>query len=191
MSGPQAAAVMIGASAGAVEALSAILPDLPRTFPRAIIVVVHVPPDRKSVLADIFDAKCLMPAIEPEDKEPIRPGTIYFAPPDYHVLIERGETIALSNEELVLFSRPSIDVTFESASEVWGAALVGIILSGANQDGARGLKAIADAGGTVIVQEPVSAYATAMPEAAIRMCPEARILPLDGIAAYLQGIAQA
>lgn len=181
------AAVMIGASAGAVEALSVILPALPADYPRPVIIIVHVPPDRPSVLAEIFDAKCRMTAIEAEDKEPIRPGIIHFAPPDYHLLIERDGTIALSNEELVLFSRPSIDVAFESAADAWGESVIAIVLSGANQDGARGLRAIADAGGTVLVQEPSTAYAAAMPEAAIRLCPEARILPLEEIAAFLQG----
>lgn len=190
MTGPQAAAVMIGASAGAVEALSTILPGLPPDFPRAVIVVVHVPPDRKSVLAPIFDQKCRMRAVEAEDKEPIRPGTIYFAPPDYHVLIEREGTIALSNEEMVFFSRPSIDVSFESAADAWGEAVTGIILSGANQDGARGLRAICDAGGTALIQDPQEAYASAMPEAALRLCPEAHVMTLAGIGAYLQGMKQ-
>ena len=197
------AAVMIGASAGAVEALTpaaalmfrfnnpaAILPALPPDFPRPIIVIVHVPPGRKSVLAEIFDAKCRLRALEAEDKEPLYPGTIYFAPPDYHVLIEQEGTIALSNEALVLFSRPSIDVAFESAAEVWGDTLTGIILSGANQDGARGLRAIADAGGTVIVQDPATAYSSAMPQAALHLSPEALVLPLDGIVAHLQGITR-
>ncbi len=182
-------AVMIGASAGAVEALSAILPTLPESFPRPVIVIIHVPPDRRSVMAEIFDAKCRLSAIEAEDKEPIRPGIIYFAPPDYHLLIEDERTIALSSEEMVLFSRPSIDVAFESAADVWGKSLIAILLSGANQDGARGLRAIADAGGTVIVQDPKGAYAAAMPEAAIRLVPEARVLPLEAIAAYLQGVS--
>lgn len=190
MTAPSPAAVMIGASAGAVEALSTILPGLPADFPRPVIVIVHVPPDRRSVMAPIFDQKCRMRAVEPEDKEPIRPGTIYFAPPDYHLLIEREGTIALSNEELVFFSRPSIDVSLESGADAWGAALTAIILSGANQDGALGLRAVCDVGGTAIVQDPREAYAAAMPEAAARLCPEARIMTLEGIEAYLQGMTQ-
>lgn len=183
------AAVMIGASAGAVEALSVVLPALPESFPRPVIIVVHVPPDRRSVLAEVFDAKCRLRVIEAEDKEPILPGTALFAPPDYHLLIERDGTVALSNEALVFFSRPSIDVAFESAADAWGAAVIAIILSGANQDGARGLRAIADAGGTVLVQDPAGATARAMPEAAIRLCPEAKVLSLEDIAAFLQGVS--
>jgi two-component system chemotaxis response regulator CheB len=104
-------------------------------------------------------------------------------------LIEDTKTIALSDEDQVLFSRPSIDVAFESAAEVWGKSLIGIILTGANHDGAQGLKAVAAAGGTVIVQDPDGAYAGAMPQAALAACPQAFVLPVDSIASYLQGIA--
>ena len=164
-----------------------ILPTLPADFPSPIYVVVHVPPDKRSVLADIFAAKCRLQAIEVADKEPVAAGGIYFAPPDYHLLIEDETHIALSNEEEVLFSRPSIDVAFESAAEVWGSRLTGIILTGANHDGAAGLRAIASAGGTVIVQDPKTAYARPMPEAAIAACPEALVLNLSEISSHLRG----
>ncbi len=189
MMGAASGAVIIGASAGALEALSLILPALASDFPRPILVIVHVPPDKRSVLADIFDAKCQLRAVEAEDKEPIESGVIYFAPPDYHLLIEDTKTIALSDEDQVLFSRPSIDVAFESAAEVWGKSLIGIILTGANHDGAKGLKAVAAAGGTAIVQDPEGAYAQAMPQAAVNACPQALVLSVDSIASYLQGIA--
>lgn len=189
MSASTAAAVMIGASAGALEALSVILPALKPGFPLPVFVIVHVPPGKRSVLAEIFAAKCALRVIEAEDKEPIEPACVYFAPPDYHLLIEDPETIALSNEEQVLFSRPSIDVSFESAVDVWGDKLIGIVLTGANQDGAQGLAALGRAGGTPIVQQPDTAYARAMPEAAIAACPTARILPLPEIAPYLSSIA--
>ena len=182
-------AVIIGASAGALEALSLILPALPADFARPIYVIVHVPPDKHSMLAEIFAAKCHLQAIEVSDKEPVSPGVIYFAPPNYHMLIEDETHIALSNEEEVLFSRPSIDVSFESAAEIWGSRLTGIILTGANHDGAAGLKAIAAAGGTTIVQDPVTAYAKAMPEAAVAACPQARVLSLPDISSVLQGIS--
>ncbi|WP_150305386.1 chemotaxis protein CheB [Pseudomonas saliphila] len=189
MTGVSRGAVIIGASAGALEALSVLLPPLPATFPLPIFVVVHVPSDQPSVLADIFDPKCKLHAIEAEDKEPIVPGVIYFAPPDYHMLLEDKQTIALSNEEAVLFSRPSIDVTLESAADVWGEQLIGIILTGANQDGARGLQAISAAGGMAIVQSPVGAYASAMPEAAIAACPQAQVMSLNDISTYLSSIS--
>lgn len=184
-----AEAIVIGASAGALEALSAILPALPSTFKLPVIVVVHVPPDKRSVMAELFQAKCKIPVREAEDKEPIAAGTIYFAPPDYHLLIEREKTLSLSSDEPVLFSRPSIDVLFESAADAYGSSLIGIILTGANQDGANGMRAISEAGGLVIVQNPDKAFASAMPEAAIAACPGARIMSLDAIASHLRKVS--
>lgn len=183
-------AIVIGASAGALDALSAILPALPEDFELPIMVVVHVPPDKKSVLADLFQAKCRVRVIEAEDKEPVRGGTVYFAPPDYHLLVEESGRLSLSTEEAVLFSRPSIDVLFESAADVYGSGLVGIVLSGANHDGAQGLQAICDAGGRALVQNPLEAFASAMPEAALSACPSAETMPLEGIANFLQGLRQ-
>lgn len=185
-----AEAVVIGASAGALEALSAILPKLPATFTLPIMIVVHIPPDRSSVLADLFRAKCRIPVQEAEDKEPIRPGTIYFAPPDYHLLVESNKCLALSSDEPELFSRPSIDVLFETAADAYGAGLIAIILTGANHDGAKGLRAVIDAGGAALVQDPEGAFASAMPEAAIRLCPESRVLSLEQIATYLQDVRE-
>lgn len=178
-------AVVIGSSAGALEALSVILPCLPPEFPFPIFIVVHVPAGKQSVLADIFSAKCALRVVEAEDKEPVEAGSVYFAPPDYHMLIEDEHTIALSNEEEVLFSRPAIDVSFESAADIWEDRLIGIVLTGANHDGAKGLRAIVRAGGTAIVQDPDGAYARAMPEAAIAACPTAQVLSLPDIATYL------
>ncbi|UAW97220.1 chemotaxis protein CheB [Halopseudomonas nanhaiensis] len=188
MTSPARGAVIIGASAGALEALSQLLPALPATFPLPIFVVVHVPPDKDSVLAEIFDAKCRLRAIEVEDKEPVEAGVIYFAAPNYHMLLEDRVTIVLSNDDAVLFSRPSIDVAMESAADVWGAELIGILLTGANRDGARGLQAISHAGGTVIVQEPEEAYARAMPDAALTLTPGARVMTLADISSYLMSI---
>ncbi len=179
-------AIVIGASAGALEALSVILPALPKGFGLPVMVVVHVPPDRRSMLSEIFQAKCRIPVKEAEDKEPIVGGTIYFAPPDYHLLVETERCLALSSDEPELFSRPSIDVMFESAADAYGAALVAIVLSGANHDGARGLQAITKAGGTALVQRPQDAFARAMPEAAIAAAPGASVMSLEQIAAYLQ-----
>jgi two-component system chemotaxis response regulator CheB len=179
-------AVVIGASAGALEALSVILPALPAGFALPLFIVVHRPPEKGSMLASVFEAKCLLPVHEAEDKEPVCGGTIYFAPPDYHLLIEKDKTLALSSDEPVLFSRPSIDVLFESAGEAYGPALIAIVLTGANNDAARGAKAVVDAGGTVIVQKPEDAFASVMPEAAIAMCPGAAVMSLDEIAAFLQ-----
>lgn len=181
-------AVVIGASAGALEALSVILPALPADFPVPVILVVHIPGDKRSVLAELFQAKCEIRVIEVEDKEPLAGSTAYFAPPNYHLLVEGHRTLSLSSDEPVMFSRPSIDVLFESAADAFGAALVGVVLTGANHDGARGLRAISDAGGQAVVQDPATAFATAMPEGAIARCPQARVLPLDAMATYLQKV---
>jgi two-component system chemotaxis response regulator CheB len=191
MTARPAKAVVIGTSAGALEALSAILPALPADYALPIMIVVHVPPDKKSILAELFQAKCRIDVHEAEDKEPISGGTAYFAPPDYHLLVEADKSLSLSVDEPVLYSRPSVDVLFESAADAYGPDLIAIVLSGANQDGAKGLKAVAEAGGTAIVQNPAGAYASAMPEAAIAECPGARVLSLNEIALYLQDIEKA
>jgi len=175
-------AVVIGASAGAVDALSVLLPALPADYPLAVAVVVHLPPDRKSVMAELFRPKCRVRVKEAEDKEPFAAGTVYFAPPDYHLLIEPDHRLSLSSEEPVLYSRPSIDVLFESAADALGPAVVGVVLTGGSADGAKGLRAIADAGGVGIVQDPNTAAVPTMPAAARIACPTATALPLDRMA---------
>jgi len=184
-------AVAIGASAGAVQALLAILPTLPASFPLPILVVVHVPPDRDNALAPLLQAKCRITVKEAEDKEPIERGAVYLAPSDYHLLVEAEGTLALSTDELVNFSRPSIDVLFESAADAYGPELVGVILTGANHDGAAGLKAVKNAGGVAIVEDPSGAYASAMPLAALDACPSAIIMNIDAIASYLSSLGPA
>ncbi len=188
MMGTPAEAIVIGASAGAIEALSVILPSLPACYRLPLLVVVHVPPDKKSILAELFQAKCRIKVQEAEDKEPINSGTAYFAPPDYHLLVETNKSLSLSDDEPVLYSRPSIDVLFESAADAYGPSLIAIVLTGANRDGAAGLQAVAEAGGRAIVQSPEDAYAPAMPEAAIAQCPGTRIMSLREIAVYLQDL---
>jgi two-component system chemotaxis response regulator CheB len=186
-----AEAIVIGASAGALEALSVILPSLPANYGLPMLIVVHVPPDKRSILTEIFQAKCRIKVREAEDKEPISGGTAYFAPPDYHLLVETNKSLSLSNDEPVLYSRPSLDVLFESAADAYGPDLIAIVLTGANEDGAKGLKAIAEAGGMAIVQNPEEAYASAMPQAAIAHCPGARVMSLKEIAAYLRDVGKA
>ncbi len=181
-------AVVIGASAGALEALSSILPALPVTFDKPVMVVVHVPADKQSMLAELFRAKCSLTVKEAEDKEPITPRTVYFAPPNYHLLVEADEILSLSSDEPVLFSRPSIDVLFESAADAYGPGLIAIVLTGANQDAANGAKAVIDAGGMVIVQSPDDAFSPAMPQAAIALNPGATVMSLTEIAAYLRKV---
>jgi two-component system chemotaxis response regulator CheB len=184
-------AVAIGASAGAVQALLTILPALPADYALPVFVVVHVPPDRSNVLVPLFQAKCRLPVKEAEDKEPAVGGVIYFAPSDYHLLVEADGALALSTDEPVNYSRPSIDVLFESVADAYGPTLVGVILTGANHDGAAGLKAVLEAGGVAVVEDPVGAYAQAMPHAALDACPTATIMKLDAIALYLSSLGAA
>jgi two-component system, chemotaxis family, protein-glutamate methylesterase/glutaminase len=188
VSGGAPEAVVIGASAGALEVLSNVLPALPSDYRLPILIVVHLPPDNTSLFAELFRARCAIRVREAEDKEPIEPGVVYFAPPDYHLLVEEDKRLSLSDDEPVLFSRPSIDVLFESAADAYGGGLIGVVLTGANSDGANGLKAVVEAGGVAVVQSPGSAYAVAMPEAAIAACPAARVLPVNEIAAYLREV---
>ena len=183
-----AQAVVIGASAGAFDALSVILPQLMPGFRLPVIIVVHLPPDRRSLMAELFRQRCSLMVEEVEDRQPLEPGTIYFAPPDYHLLVENRRSLSLSKDDPVLFSRPSIDVLFETAAEVFGAGLIAVVLSGANDDGARGAAVIQACGGTVLVQDPKQALVPVMPEAALRSCPDAKILSLDAIAQYLREV---
>jgi two-component system, chemotaxis family, protein-glutamate methylesterase/glutaminase len=192
-------AIAIGASMGGVEALGRILPALAATAQVAVFVVLHLPRDRPSLLVEIYKPVCALRVCEAEDKAPVRPGTIYFAPPDYHLLVDRGRpfdpmqalreqapSLLLSVDDPVLFARPSIDVLFESAADVYGERLLGIILTGANADGANGLKAIHDAGGITVVQDSEDALAALMPEAARQRHAVDAVLPLAGISRLLQ-----
>jgi two-component system chemotaxis response regulator CheB len=181
-------AIVIGASAGAVDTLSVLLPGLPADYPLPLLVVVHLPADKPTILPELLRAKCRIAVREAEDKEPVVPATVYFAPPDYHLLVEADRTLALSSDEPVLYSRPSIDVLFESAADAYGPHVLGVVLSGANSDGALGLKAIMDAGGRGAVQDPQSASAAAMPQAALARCPDALCLNIQELVVYLSGI---
>ena len=181
-------AIVIGTSAGGVEALSVLLPSLPVGLRAAVLIVLHLPRERPSLLVDIFTPKCRLPVREAEDKQPIEPGVVYFAPPDYHLLVDSGPRVALSADEPVNFSRPSIDVLFESAADVYGARLIGIILTGASHDGALGLEAVRRAGGVPIVQQPESAQVPTMAEAALKRGPVDRVLSLEEIAEWLRAL---
>ena len=139
-------AVVIGGSAGAIQALIQLLPAVGTGTTIPIVTVVHIPPRRPSLLTELFFERCSLPVREPRDKEPVMPG-IWFAPPDYHLLIEKDRTFSLSLDEPELHSRPSIDALFESAADCYGKGLVGIVLTGASQDGARGVRAIRERGG--------------------------------------------
>jgi two-component system chemotaxis response regulator CheB len=183
-------AIVIGASAGGIEALMMLLPGLSATLTIPIFIVLHLRRDRPSLLADIFARKCPLPVCEAQDKEPVQPGTVYFAPPDYHLLIDEGPRLALSSDEPLNYSRPSIDVLFESAADFYGQRLLGIILTGANADGAAGLAAVSNAGGITIVQQPHSAQVKSMVVSALNRNPASCVLELEEISALLATLNQ-
>ncbi|QWT21423.1 chemotaxis protein CheB [Bacillus sp. NP157] len=160
-------AVVIGASAGGVHALRELLACLPVGFGAPVLVVQHIPRDRPSGLAALLDDTCALPVAEAQDKQPLCPGVVLFAPPDYHLLVEDRETVALSRDEAVLYSRPAIDPLFESAAEVFGDGLLAILLTGASSDGSAGLAAVRREGGIAWVQDPDEAVAPTMPASAI------------------------
>lgn len=159
--------VLIGGSAGSLEVLMQILPAIPVTISFAIVIVVHRKSAEDSTLEELIALKTTVPVKEVEDKTPLLPGFIYIAPSDYHLLFEKNYLLSLDTSEKINHSRPSIDVSFESAADAFGPELVGILLSGANADGTEGLKAIKKAHGTTVVQKPESAEMTFMPLHAI------------------------
>lgn len=177
--------VVIGSSAGGVEAISVILGALRRATRAPIVIVVHLPSAKDSQLVPLLQSRCRCPLSEIEDKQSLELGHIYLAPSDYHVLVEDESSLALSSDEPVNYSRPSIDVLFETAAEVFAEHTLGIILTGANKDGAHGLCEIMRAGGIGLVQHPGEAHCRAMPEAALAACPAARAMSLQEISQYL------
>jgi len=178
---PPLEAVVIGTSAGGLAALSRLVSGLSSHFPLPILVVQHVPADTPTQLAEIFQRKTGLRVKEADEKEALRPATLYFAPPGYHLLLESDRSLSLSQDDAVHFSRPSIDVLFESAADALGPALLGILLTGANEDGAAGLAAIHHAGGLTIVQDPAEAEVDTMPRAALQRFAPDYLLPLRDI----------
>jgi two-component system chemotaxis response regulator CheB len=158
--------LVIGGSAGSLEVLLHVLPLLQKDLPLAIVMVVHRK-NGESLLVDLLSDKTSWPVQEAEEKEPIRPRTIYVAPSDYHLLIEADKTISLDVSEKVHYSRPSIDVSFETAAEAYHSSVIAVLLSGANADGAQGLQQIKSRGGLTIVQDPAEAAVSYMPQQAI------------------------
>ncbi len=188
----QVDAIVIGASAGGIDALSILFPALPAGLAAPVFVVLHLPRERPSLLVEIFQPKCALPMHEAEDKEPVEAGTVYFAPPDYHLLVDDGPQISLSADEPVHYSRPSIDVLFESAADcVSSDRLLAVVLTGASEDGAAGAAAVQRAGGITLVQCPDSAQSPRMPQAALRLTEPTHVLALPAMAALLGTLAPA
>jgi two-component system chemotaxis response regulator CheB len=174
-------AVVIGASAGGVGALLRLLPGLPADYGRAVVAVLHIPDGRQSQLAQVFQQRMRLPVHEAQDKEAVSSGTLYFAGSGYHLSVEQDRSFSLSCEAPLHFARPAIDYLMESAADVYGPALVGILLTGANHDGAAGMAAIGAAGGLTVVQSPQDAEVPTMPLEAIRLRAPDLILSLDEI----------
>lgn len=176
--------IVIGCSLGGMYALEVILSALPRNFGVPIAVVQHRHRASNETLPSHFRQFSRLPVVDVEDKQWIRPGTVYLAPANYHLLVERGE-FSLSVDEKVRYSRPSIDVLFQSAADAYGERVIAVVLTGANDDGAEGVRRVKSRGGIVIVQDPVTAEAPEMPRAAIAATAVDQILRLDQIASYL------
>jgi two-component system chemotaxis response regulator CheB len=177
--------VVIGTSAGGLFALSGILEKLPGNYPVPVIVVQHRAKDQRDLLEEVLQAKCEITIKQADEKEKIENGFVYIAPPDYHLLIEADETFSLSADEPVRYSRPSIDVLFETAAMVFKDALIGIILTGANNDGAAGTVAVKKYGGLTIAQNPAGAQFPFMPDASIKTKAVQHIWTLPTIEKFL------
>lgn len=177
--------IVVGASAGGLDVLDTFLSALPGDFGLPLLVVQHLPPTEDGTFARLLDERCALPVKEAEDREPVTGGRVYLAPPGYHLLLERSGVLSLSVDERVRFARPSVDVLFESAASAWGEGCVALVLTGANDDGARGAKRIESFGGLVLVQDPSTAHAEAMPRGAIASCPAARLLAPGAMAPAL------
>lgn len=183
-------AVVIGASSGGLSAISTILKALPRDFPLPIIIAQHLHPDQSEEFILPIDSACLLTVKIADEKEMIKAGYVYFAPPDYHLLLEKDWTFSLTVDPRVRFARPSIDVLFESAADVFASGLIGVILTGANDDGAAGMLRIKQNNGLVIVQDPATAEVGYMPRAVLSLVNNGVILPLGDIGPYLCRLAQ-
>lgn len=180
--------VLIGGSAGSLKVLMEVLPLLSTIPTYALVIILHRKNTEDSTLEDLIALKTILPVREVEDKTLLEPGCIYIAPSDYHLLFEKNKLLSLDISEKVNHSRPSIDVSFESAAAVYNSSLVAILLSGSNSDGTQGLKIIQELGGKIIIQDPKSADMPFMPNHAILNTTPDLILDIEGIAAVLAKI---
>lgn len=181
--------VAISGSAGAVEALVQILPQLKASVPFSVVCVLHMSPESSNLMIPIFREKCQLRVAEVESGTVLEPGVIYFCPPDYHLSIEKNRTVSLSLEPPVRFSRPSLDIFLNSAAEAYQDRILGILLSGANDDGARGLAYIQELGGMILIQDPEEATHSTMPQAALKLCRPDYVLGTVEITQFLNHLA--
>lgn len=180
--------IVIGGSAGSFQLVLKILATLPKDYPIPIAMTLHRSKEIRNGFSEALQLKSNLEIREPKDKEVIKPGMVYLAPSNYHLLVDLGFTFSLSTEEVVKFSRPSIDMSFESASYVYQHKLLGILLSGANSDGAEGIKKIKERGGKIIIQDPQEAMIKTMPEAAIKHVGDQSIMNIEAICSYLMSL---
>lgn len=180
--------IMIGGSAGSLQVILKLLPGLRIGLPVAIVIVLHRKPSNDETLVDLLSGKTRWPVREVEEKEPVLPNHIYIAPADYHLLVESDHTFSLDVSEKVNYSRPSIDIAFESAAEVYGSSLLAILLSGANADGQEGMQHVKNAGGTCVVQNPDTAEVAYMPMQAIGHVAIDKVLHAEEIASFINGL---
>lgn len=173
--------VVVGVSTGGVSALRLLLGALPADFPITVLVVIHITPDSDDGLAVLLDSACAIRVKEADAQEAIIPGTVYLAPANYHLLVERGGELSLTIDPPVNFARPSIDMLFDSAAEAYGSELIGIILTGAGSDGSKGLLKIKNRGGVTIVQSPADAEMDSMPISALRLMKPDYVVDLSEI----------
>lgn len=181
--------LLIGGSAGSLQVLFSLFPAIKPDFTFAIVIILHRRNSADSALSELLSTKTLAPTLEAEDKDPVLPGTFYLAPADYHLLIEKNGTFSLDYSEKINFSRPSIDVTFECAAEIYGPSLVAMLLSGANEDGTKGLLAIRKSGGTTVVQNPETAQMPFMPQHAISNGAADYVLAVDEMAGFINNLS--
>ena len=181
--------LVIGGSAGSLEVIMNLIPRLNPALHFAILIIVHRMPSVDTLLVDLLSSRMDIPVKEAEEKENILPGHVYIAPPDYHVLIEKNKTLSLDVSEKINYSRPSIDVTFTAAADVYKNSLVAVLLSGANADGTEGLKQVKAHGGICIVQDPQTAEVEYMPRTAINQVEVDKVLPPGAMAEYINNLA--
>ena len=182
--------IVIGGSAGSLDVVLKIIAALPAQMQSTVLVVLHRKNASDSPLVNIFASRTKLPVKEVEDKEALLPGTIYLAPADYHLLIEDTQNFSLDCSEKIHYSRPSIDVTFESAGEIFGSQCAGVLLSGANADGAQGLKTIRQQGGFTIVQDPATAEVGFMPQQAILIEAAAAVIATNNLPSFISNLVE-
>lgn len=182
--------IVIGTSLGGLSALTVLLSQLPRTLRVPLVIVQHRGPGLDGSLSRLLAQRSALSVVDAEDKMTLEPCHAYLAPPDYHLLIEAPGLLALSTDPPVRWARPSIDVLFESAADVYGRSVAGVVLTGASADGADGLRRISARGGVAVVEDPTTAECPTMPSAALTATPAAHVLPIGRMAHYLIELAQ-